>query len=194
MVEWQHIGDMGCCQFQRLYWDILPVNIVMEVELVNFYAGHVQMYKNSAYMEFAAIFKSELVEPEVQPEDMVIIHFPYKMMARALFAVPLRYKRWLKRSIGDDNVYLKFVKLNKFSLKIIAMEQRRITDEMKQKSELVLSYTDYPGNPYYDKPESYNKTYQKFKQQSPEPISKSEQDIPPELNDPTESEYYGDDE
>lgn len=142
MTPFKHIGDSICFQRQRLYWDTLPENIVLEIEIINFFKGKVIEYRNSAYMEFAVIFLHDVENPKVKKGDMLILHFPYRTLFRAIDKLHGSEKRQISREMCNDNVYLKFIKPNKKAMEILGIERLKETPELSLIADKILSEKD----------------------------------------------------
>ena len=142
----KHIGDLACFQRQRLYWDTLPLDKEIEVELINFWdAEVVTTQSGGAYMEFAAYFCEPMEEHKVEKGDIIVLHFAYRSMARALDRIPLYKKKWITRDMGEDNVYIKFIKKNDKSTNILELERRKADQDMSNSSRTILNKEkDYP--------------------------------------------------
>ena len=129
----KHIGDSACFQRQKLYWNIIPLNQEIGIEIINFWKSRVVTPTGGGvYMEFAASFINNLPEPKVESGDILIIHISYRCMVRAVEQLPLYKKKFINRDMGNDNVYIKFIKKNDQAMDILDIEQRKEDQGMTQ--------------------------------------------------------------
>ncbi len=147
MTEWPHIGDSNCMFHMEVRWGKIPVNVKIEVELINFYKSKPISFKESAYHDFAAIALKDMHEIGVDKGQIFCLTFPWLTFRNALYAdVPLYIKKTINNQMGNDNVYIKFTKNNRTSLTIHKLERKPEDSEMTKKAdELVYNIKpDYP--------------------------------------------------
>ncbi len=148
MTGWKHIGESICMSKMEIRWGKVPINIKIEVELINFFKSKPIPFKQGAYHDFAAIALKEMHQLGVDKGDIFCLTFPWKTLRNALYSdVSLYIKKTINKSMNNDNVYIKFTKKNKNTLDIHKLERRVEDPEMTKKAdELVYNVKDETPN------------------------------------------------
>ena len=136
---WKHIGDSDCFSKLDLWWRRVPLKVEIKIELINFYKSEARSYNDGAYHEFAAYCHEEVPSMGLDKGDYFTITFPYITLYRAIQPLPFYVKKMIKRSsIGNDNIFIRFIKDNKQVMTILEFERRAEDPEMTNKATELL--------------------------------------------------------
>lgn len=144
--KWKHIGDSMAFNKQQFYWMDIPKQIEIEFELINFYKSPVQESRFGARHDFAAYCTKNIPEMGLIEGDIIQVGFSYRTLARAMQVVPLSLKRSISRDMGNDNIFIRFIKKNDMCMQVLDLERRQENPELsKTADELVYgAERDYP--------------------------------------------------
>ena len=124
MSKWKHIVDTAAFTSQIIFWTGIPKRIKIKLELINFLKGEVLEYKNSAYQTFTAVLMEDVEGFPIGAGDVFVVHFPYRTLYRAIEPISVSIKKSVNMNMGDDNVYIEFIKTNDMAMDITEFERR----------------------------------------------------------------------
>lgn len=150
-VGFRNLLELTAFSKQKIYWPNLPCNIEMSVELVNFQKteatiiSYNKKYRaEGAYYRFFCVFKAELSAPKVLAGDLVEVDFPIRTFIRAIEELPLYRKKWASVDVGNDNAFMKFIKLSRQAMTILEFSRRAESPVLTEKVTWMLRERDYP--------------------------------------------------
>ena len=136
----KHIGHSLCFKKQTVFWNTIPYKKDMEVELINFWKARViAPTGGGTYMDFVTLFINGMDNPHIDAGEIVVLHISYRCLEIAIERLPLYKKKFIQKDIGNDNIYMKFVKKNEQVMKIKEFELRKEDSDMNKTASLILT-------------------------------------------------------
>ena len=122
--EFVHPSD-ATFGLQEVLWNDFIVNNVYEMELISYYEAQTHPFGKGAYTVFCAKALNHYEQPVLLQGDVFKMHIAYREFVRALGGLHPQFRRALNRErLRNGNVYLKFQKISRQSMKILAIEPR----------------------------------------------------------------------
>lgn len=125
--------------FQQIRWIDLKDGEEYEFELIQYFKPQPYQYKQGGYIAFAAQCKKESKNPEIEKDTILQLHFPLFTLQNAMMMIPPKKRlATVRKNLGENNVFVKFIKHNSKRLQILEWEARENTEELRvQSNELV---------------------------------------------------------
>ena len=126
-----------------LQWKYLAHTVEYEFELISYYNAKPYSYAKGGYIDFAAKVLGDYKDPDLEVDELVKLTVPYTALVNALFALPPKMRLPTRRDVmGDDNLYIKMIKLDKRNMQIKIIERRANTQSLKEEAEKLLALSN----------------------------------------------------
>ena len=110
---------------QVVYWSAFEIGKIYEVELISFYEAQTHQFAKGAYTTFCAKILHHCEKPVLIEGDVFKMHISYREFVRSLNELHIQFRKPLARNLlGKNNVYIKFQKTSRQSMKILSIEPR----------------------------------------------------------------------